>query len=58
MKRQNLYMSRERVKEIRFSLHIVTEYKQRIRNDHSKIYSQDLLNNLLHHPYSRRRKLR
>jgi Fic family protein len=32
---------------------LMAEYKQRIRNDHSKIYSQDLLNNLFRHPYTR-----
>jgi Fic family protein len=32
---------------------LMAEYKQRIRSDHSKIYSQDLLNNLFRHPYTR-----
>ncbi|HEY9091895.1 Fic family protein [Parasphingorhabdus sp.] len=32
---------------------LMAEYKQRIRDDHSKIYSQDLLNNLFRHPYTR-----
>ncbi|QGP80278.1 Fic family protein [Sphingobium sp. CAP-1] len=32
---------------------LMAEYKQRIRTDHSKIYSQDLLNNLFRHPYTR-----
>ena len=27
-------------------------YKQQIRRDHSKIYSQDLINNLFEHPYT------
>ncbi len=32
---------------------LMAQYKQRIRGDHSKIYSQDLLNNLFRHPYTR-----
>lgn len=32
---------------------LMAEYKQRIRDDHTKIYSQDLLNNLFRHPYTR-----
>ncbi|ARS29412.1 Fic family protein [Sphingomonas sp. KC8] len=32
---------------------LMAEYKQRIRTDHNKIYSQDLLNNLFRHPYTR-----
>ncbi len=32
---------------------LMADYKQRIRADHSKIYSQDLLNNLFRHPYTR-----
>lgn len=32
---------------------LMVEYKQRIRADHTKIYSQDLLNNLFRHPYTR-----
>lgn len=32
---------------------LMAEYKQRIRADHPKIYSQDLLNNLFRHPYTR-----
>jgi Fic family protein len=32
---------------------LMTEYKRRIRTDHTKIYSQDLLNNLFRHPYTR-----
>ena len=32
---------------------LMAEYKQRIRTDHAKIYSQDLLNNLFRHPYTR-----
>lgn len=32
---------------------LMAEYKQRIRTDHPKVYSQDLLNNLFRHPYTR-----
>jgi Fic family protein len=32
---------------------LMAEYKNRIRSDHSRIYSQDLLNNLFRHPYTR-----
>ena len=32
---------------------LMAEYKQRIRAEHTKIYSQDLLNNLFRHPYTR-----
>lgn len=32
---------------------LMAEYKQRIRTEHTKIYSQDLLNNLFRHPYTR-----
>lgn len=32
---------------------LMQDYKQRIRNDHPKIYSQDLLNNLFKHPYTK-----
>lgn len=32
---------------------LMAEYKQRIRDHHHKIYSQDLLNNLFRHPYTR-----
>jgi Fic family protein len=32
---------------------LMGEYKRRIRTDHSKIYSQDLLNNLFKHPYTK-----
>lgn len=32
---------------------LMADYKQRIRGNHSKIYSQDLLNNLFRHPYTR-----
>lgn len=31
----------------------MSDYKHRIRNDMPKIYSQDLLNNLFRHPYTR-----
>ncbi|MGL4323075.1 MAG: Fic family protein [Beijerinckiaceae bacterium] len=32
---------------------LMAEYKNRLRTDHAKIYSQDLLNNLFRHPYTR-----
>jgi Fic family protein len=32
---------------------LMQDYKQRIRTDLPKIYSQDLLNNLFRHPYTR-----
>lgn len=32
---------------------LMAEYKQRLRTGHAKIYSQDLLNNLFRHPYTR-----
>lgn len=32
---------------------LMAEYKQRIRADYPKVYSQDLLNNLFRHPYTR-----
>ncbi len=38
------------VKEIRI---LMQEYKQRIRTEQPKLYSQDLLNNLFRHPYTK-----
>lgn len=32
---------------------LMQDYKQRIRKEHGNIYSQDLLNNLFQHPYTR-----
>ncbi len=32
---------------------LMADYKHRIRADHPKVYSQDLLNNLFRHPYTR-----
>lgn len=32
---------------------LMADYKRRMRDDHTKIYSQDLLNNLFRHPYTR-----
>lgn len=32
---------------------LMAEYKERIRSGHPKMYSQDLLNNLFRHPYTR-----
>ncbi len=31
----------------------MAEYKRRLRRDHARLYSQDLLNNLFRHPYTR-----
>lgn len=40
----------EMVEKIR---ELMASYKHRIRSEHPKIYSQDLLNNLFRHPYTR-----
>jgi Fic family protein len=32
---------------------MMADYKNRVRNDHRKIYSQELLNSLFRHPYTR-----
>jgi Fic family protein len=32
---------------------LMAEYKKRLREDHPKIYSQELINNLFRHPYTR-----
>ena len=32
---------------------LMADYKKQLRRDHHKIYSQDLLNNLFRHPYTR-----
>jgi|CXWL01.1.fsa_nt_gi Fic family protein len=32
---------------------LMADYKKRIRDNHAKLYSQDLLNNLFRHPYTR-----
>ena len=32
---------------------LMADYKRRIRSEHPKIYSQDLLNNMFRHPYTR-----
>lgn len=32
---------------------LMMDYKHRIRGEHSKIYSQDLINNLFRHPYTK-----
>jgi Fic family protein len=32
---------------------LMADYKSRIRSEHARIYSQDLLNNLFRHPYTR-----
>lgn len=33
--------------------HVLLDYKHRIRSQHGKIYSQDLINNLFTHPYTK-----
>jgi hypothetical protein len=33
----------------------MADYKKRIRDNHPRLYSQDLLNNLFRHPYTRHR---
>lgn len=38
------------IEEIR---NLMRSFKERIRNAHSKIYAQDLINNLFRHPYTR-----
>lgn len=38
------------IEEIRI---LMQDYKHRIRSEHTKIYSQDLLNNLFKHPYTK-----
>jgi Fic family protein len=38
------------IEEIRV---LMQDYKHRIRNEHPKMYSQDLLNNLFKHPYTK-----
>lgn len=32
---------------------LIADYKHRMRSEHTKIYSQDLLNNLFRHPYTK-----
>ena len=32
---------------------LMADYKKRIRDNHPRLYSQDLLNNLFRHPYTR-----
>lgn len=32
---------------------LMTEYKNRMRSDYKQLYSQELLNNLFRHPYTR-----
>ncbi|WP_433909164.1 Fic family protein [Sphingomonas yabuuchiae] len=38
------------ITQVRF---LMSDYKEKLRNYYSKIYSQDLLNNLFKHPYTR-----
>lgn len=45
--------SQTTLKLIKGMRRLMLEYKQRIRDKHRKIYSQDLLNNLFRHPYTR-----
>ena len=45
--------SKETISMIKKIKEIMQDYKQRIRNDLPKIYSQDLLNNLFKHPYTK-----
>jgi len=33
--------------------HLMADYKNRLREDHPNLYSQDLLNNLFRHPYTK-----
>ena len=55
-----LYMLRAIAETSRQTLELVqgvgdlmAEYKRRLRTDHARLYSQDLLNNLFRHPYTR-----
>ncbi len=45
--------SMETVETVKQIKQLMTRYKQRIRSEHPKIYSQDLINNLFRHPYSK-----
>jgi len=45
--------SRQTIRTIEKIREIMTDYKHRIRRDLPKIYSQDLLNNLFRHPYTK-----
>ena len=45
--------SRQTIEIIKNIQTIMADYKQRIRRDLPKIYSQDLLNNLFKHPYTK-----
>ena len=45
--------SRQTIEVIKNIQTIMADYKQRIRRDLPKIYSQDLLNNLFKHPYTK-----
>ncbi len=45
--------SRETLTKVRGIRHLMQETKQRLRRDLPKLYSQDLLNNLFRHPYTK-----
>lgn len=45
--------SRQTIGLIREMKRLMQSYKQRIRSELPKIYSQDLLNNLFRHPYTK-----
>lgn len=45
--------SNETIQKIEGINQLMQEYKQRIKTEHSRIYSQDLINNLFRHPYTR-----
>jgi Fic family protein len=45
--------SRETLKKVRGIRDLMQETKQRLRHDLPKLYSQDLLNNLFRHPYTK-----
>jgi Fic family protein len=45
--------SRETLAQVRGIRDLMQETKQRLRRDLPKLYSQDLLNNLFRHPYTK-----
>jgi Fic family protein len=45
--------SRQTTQSINGIKRLMQEYKQRLKLEHQKIYSHDLLNNLFRHPYTR-----
>ena len=48
-----LETSLETLKLVEGIRELMAETKRRLRDDHPKLYSQDLLNNLFKHPYTR-----